>query len=343
MERPSEFYQSHLDRVSRSFAFCIRQLPEPLRAWVAMSYLLCRILDTIEDAPWSGSQKQFEAFTLFDHLLSGDVEPERAFELLAALPAEVAEGEMALIGDAPAIFEDLALAPAQVSLILRELIGTMSRGMQHFARRHPGGALELTSIHEVNQYCFFVAGVVGELLAKLLRLVDGDFKIDETTLVRAHHFGLFLQKVNLLKDQVGDEKAGRRLVPSRELVESSARHNAEGALSFLQSLPAKQLEFRRFCAWSLFLGLEALAVARDSVRQGQVLKVSRERVEELITLLESSLTDDQALRRLYETVAKRLGWGAALAEAPKSSQVPEWLQALYPGPLSPQKLAELGV
>jgi hypothetical protein len=30
----ADFYQQQLDRVSRSFAFCIEQLPEPLRGWV---------------------------------------------------------------------------------------------------------------------------------------------------------------------------------------------------------------------------------------------------------------------------------------------------------------------
>ena len=44
------FYQTHLDRVSRSFAFCIKKLESPLRQWVSLAYLLCRVLDTVEDS-----------------------------------------------------------------------------------------------------------------------------------------------------------------------------------------------------------------------------------------------------------------------------------------------------
>ena len=47
------YYQPHLDRVSRSFAFCIARLEGEMREWVSLSYLLCRLLDTVEDAPWA--------------------------------------------------------------------------------------------------------------------------------------------------------------------------------------------------------------------------------------------------------------------------------------------------
>ena len=43
-------FQNHiLNKVSRSFALTIPQLPEPLKISVANGYLLCRITDTIED------------------------------------------------------------------------------------------------------------------------------------------------------------------------------------------------------------------------------------------------------------------------------------------------------
>ena len=63
-----DFYQSHLNRVSRSFAFCIQKLDPPLRQWVSLSYLLCRVLDTVEDSLWSsvalrsGQYEDFESF-----------------------------------------------------------------------------------------------------------------------------------------------------------------------------------------------------------------------------------------------------------------------------------------
>ena len=40
-----------LPKVSRTFALCITLLDPPWCEWVRTSYLLCRIADTIEDAP----------------------------------------------------------------------------------------------------------------------------------------------------------------------------------------------------------------------------------------------------------------------------------------------------
>ena len=40
-----------LNKVSRSFALTIPQLPKKLRRTVTNAYLLCRIVDTIEDEP----------------------------------------------------------------------------------------------------------------------------------------------------------------------------------------------------------------------------------------------------------------------------------------------------
>ena len=51
--RSGEFYQRHLDGVSRSFALCIPQLDQPFQERVALSYLLLRVLDTVEDAPFA--------------------------------------------------------------------------------------------------------------------------------------------------------------------------------------------------------------------------------------------------------------------------------------------------
>ena len=41
----------HLQQVSRTFALTIPVLPMPLADWVGNAYLLCRIVDTIEDDP----------------------------------------------------------------------------------------------------------------------------------------------------------------------------------------------------------------------------------------------------------------------------------------------------
>ena len=45
-----EKQQYYLETVSRTFALTIPLLPKDLEDWIGNSYLLCRIIDTIEDA-----------------------------------------------------------------------------------------------------------------------------------------------------------------------------------------------------------------------------------------------------------------------------------------------------
>lgn len=334
----SEFYQIHLDRVSRSFAFCIRQLPEPLRAWVGLSYLLCRILDTIEDSPWSEPELQVRAFRLFDKaLLNGVTAPFDECEF----PAEINASERALVAEARIVFKDLHELPAPVAKMIRELVHSMSLGMQHFARSNKPGTLRLKTLSEVNQYCFFVAGVVGELLCKLLAAVEPRFELNQLNVLRAHHFGLFLQKVNLLKDQVVDEKSGRHLLPSRQLVEDSAEGNAKQAFEFLVDLPKEQIEFRRFCAWSFFLGLEAIYASKASVQAQSVIKVSREKAAEIVASVEDALNDGNSLRSLGTAAFEKLGWRGGVDRTPMHSTLPSWLIEFYAGGLKTVTLQEL--
>lgn len=342
-ERPSDFYQSHLDRVSRSFAFCIRQLPSPLREWIGLSYLLCRIVDTIEDSAWMEAGDQFSAFEIFDSNLMAR---ERAGELdqwASRFPPGLPEGESLLLRDSRRLLADFHKLPPPVHEVIRELVLSMSQGMQHFCRQRQGGPLRLKSLNEVNQYCFFVAGVVGEILAKLVARVEPKFDLSQVNLLRAHHFGLFLQKVNLLKDQVKDETEGRHLIPSREIVEDSSQENAAQALDFLLQVPRGQREFRRFCAWSLFLGIEALGVARDSVLRRTVLKVPRVEMQSLLERVEVALEDDGALRSLYNDLTARLGWPKLQLRGLSGQELPHWLTGLYHGLLSTQSLLTLGM
>src|SRR3954471_9371218 len=77
-KRATDFSREILPAVSRTFALSIRLLPGDLGAAVRDAYLLCRIADTIEDAPTMPAGEKADLLTLlatcFDH-------PERIAEL----------------------------------------------------------------------------------------------------------------------------------------------------------------------------------------------------------------------------------------------------------------------
>lgn len=333
----AEFYQIHLDRVSRSFAFCIKQLTSPMREWVGLSYLLCRILDTIEDSAWPDQVGRFQAFALFDQALLDPAKVIRLENWAGLFPEGIVSAEKMLLEDTAEVLEDLHRLPEEIRLKIQTLVHSMSKGMQHFAAQNKAGSLYLHNLDEVNQYCFFVAGLVGELLTELLAKVESRFSPDQATITRAHHFGLFLQKVNLLKDQAQDEKLGRNLIPSRQIVEQSARENSMRAFEFLLSVPAEQIEFRRFCGWSLFLGLESVGVAGP----GAVIKVPRARAEEIVTDVDGALKDDMRLRALFDTAFAKIGWDKMTKTVNSPVVIPEWLYGIYQGYLSRESLSDV--
>lgn len=343
MAQTLEFQQAHLDQVSRSFAFCIRRLPQPLGRWVGLTYLICRILDTIEDTVWVDADLQNEMFDRFEKAVA-DASACEALRGWERHFVDVRAEETNLLRDAYLILRDLHELPEGIRVAVRDLVLSMSSGMRHFLNANKkGGSFRLTSLGEVNQYCFFVAGLVGEALTRLVSSVEPKFPSSVATLLRAHHFGLFLQKVNILKDQAKDEEEGRLLVPSREQLEISAGSDAREALEFLCSIPESQVEFRQFCGWSLFLGLETLMVSRASLLKRVVMKVSRPQTEKLRSHVDEMIRDNQRLKEFFFEQAKRLNWDFSKIQATSAHPSPEWLFQLYRGELDSPSLARLGV
>ncbi len=298
---PSEFYQEHLDRVSRSFAFCIARLDRPLRDYVGLGYLLCRIVDTIEDASWQDFHHQEAAFAAFDRFLLSPPSRTECAEWARTFPPDIPEGESLLLQDAALIFADFHSLPRAAHEGLLAPIQSMSQGMRYFmARKAREGRLSLRDLVDVNRYCFFVAGVVGEMLTKLLQ-AEGV----KVPLVDGFRFGLFLQKVNLLKDQSGDEKLGRYLIPSRPLVRFSLEDDARAAFRYLRSVPLKFESFRLFCAWSLFLGLASLPWIDRAAAEESRLKIPREETFQLLARIESVISDETELESLFKDLSSK--------------------------------------
>ena len=170
-----DFYQSHLNRVSRSFAFCIQKLEAPLRQWISLSYLLCRVLDTVEDSQWSKVALRASQYEEFESFVRVCPSKTLAADWGARFPKSIPNGEKDLLADAHLLFQDLHDLPKPVRRHIQDTVLRMSAGMRHYGQ-DPTGALRLSDLGEVNRYCYFVAGVVGELLTRLVLEAWPDFK-----------------------------------------------------------------------------------------------------------------------------------------------------------------------
>lgn len=336
----ANYYQDHLDRVSRSFAFCIARLEGDLREQVSLSYLLCRMLDTVEDSSWPSIAAQDQAFDLFRDFVENGADQEKISAWYASFPQNIPEGEKILIKDSLRSFHDLHAMPEKVRIKIQRAVLNMYRGMRFFLQesRVKSGTLRLKSISEVNQYCFFVAGLVGELLTDLVS--EGPVALKTNTYLNAHHFGLFLQKINLLKDQAKDEKEGRFLVPSRQEMLASLAYDAQGAIQYLISLPVAEKGYRLFCAWSLFLGLASLPWIERSSLMGILQKIPRIFTEKLLSQVERLIDDNQALTNLFREMISSLP--APIKMNGRYHSIP-WFFDLYQGILKDEELGKLGI
>lgn len=334
------FYQTHLDRVSRSFAFCIKKLESPLRQWVSLAYLLCRVLDTVEDSIWESSRLREAQYSEFDSFLQNAPSAATVQAWSARFPISIPETEKLLLAEAQLLFKDLHSLPPEVRRAMQGTVQRMSAGMKYYASRTHGGELRLADLTDVNRYCYFVAGIVGELLTKLLIEYRPEFVPNKDFMKNAFHFGLFLQKVNLLKDQRGDEREGRFLVPNRAQLFASLRENAEGAVTYLTSLPEDERGFRTFCAWSLFLGAASLSWIEMSFNADDGSKIPRNITQELLEAVEAIVLDNSALRAGFEEYFPKLPALETTPTAPESGDE-QWFTRLSGQVLASSELVEL--
>lgn len=300
--QPYVFYHHHLENLSRSFSFCIRELFSPAREWVALSYLLCRIIDLIEDSPWAYQAIQFEVFEEFKIFLKNPPEEQQLLSWFKCFPAQLLDSERELLYDLPLLLEDKKQLSPQIDAALMQTLLSMIDGMVHFLREYKKeNQLFLPSLQVTNQYCFFVAGIVGELLSKIFSHLIEDFRLTTTLLNQSVHFGLFLQKINLLKDKTEDEAAGRFYIASRDELRESLLLDVQYAFQYLKVIPIiTGRKYRLFCAWSLFIGLASLKWIDKSWQLQVPFKISTQETNYLLKQLSQLIDDNHALELLFK-------------------------------------------
>jgi len=230
-----------LEKTSRTFALSIPMLPEPTRRHVSIAYLLFRVADTFEDAAlWPRTRRLAALDDLARLLETRGGEELAAKRWLADAPVAHA-GYLELLHETPMVMEAYWAVPATTRAVLRgDLLRTVS-GMAGFVRRGDAlGNLRLASLRELRDYCYVVAGIVGEMLTELF-LLEAEVLAPFVTRLRrrSRFFGEGLQLVNILKDANSDATEGRVYLPDeldRESVFRMARRDLDVAAAYVSTL-----------------------------------------------------------------------------------------------------------
>lgn len=310
------FVAQHLERVSRTYAIIVPMLPGPLAQAVGVAYLVMRIVDTIEDAPAVSAEQRRHLLDRIDPALQGDA--PALHELTTPLGDTPAERELLL--DASEVVARLrALEPTYRDAIAR-CAQTMSAGVQRLLVRaaERGGVYPaVRDAAELREYCYYVAGVVGEMLCTMMA-----HHLRRPSLLNSRELavdlGVGLQLVNILKDAASDSAHGRRYLPgggagaaAEERVYRTVLHEARRCLlrgiDYVLALPTSAAGVRCFCGLPIAWGGLTLAQAE---RDPAAAKISREAVCGAIDRFRQLAGDDEALGRWLSTLIEPARDGA---------------------------------
>jgi farnesyl-diphosphate farnesyltransferase len=199
-----------LTRVSRTFALTIPQLPPQLRTVVTNAYLLCRSVDTIEDEPCLSASEKRRFCAQFAAVVAGKSAAAAFVGVLAPrLSAATPAAEQTLIREIPRVIGITHAFNAAQQEALRVCVQVMAEGMAAFQEAPTGCGL--ANLAELDRYCYYVAGVVGEMLTRLFcDYSPAIAKHREALMPLAVSFGQGLQMTNILKDIWEDRGRPRR-------------------------------------------------------------------------------------------------------------------------------------
>jgi len=307
------FVAGHLEGVSRTYAIVVPMLPAPLDEAVGIAYLVMRIVDTIEDSPQLDDADRLALLDALSAALAGDAP---SITKVAAAPGDT-PAERALLQDTPQLVQRLqALDPAYRSAIV-SCADAMGRGVRQFMQRSRERGRPYPAVQdadELREYCYYVAGVVGEMLCAMMA-----HHLERPALLQlrplAVELGIGLQLVNVLKDAARDAEQGRRYLPhaagdARHVVFRTTIATARGYLrrgvDYVLALPPAARALRAFCGLPIAWGALTLRKAEQSPRAA---KIGRDEVERSIARFTALAGDDAPLR----------GWLCALLDARAAS------------------------
>jgi farnesyl-diphosphate farnesyltransferase len=300
--------QRILKDVSRSFYLSLRVLPRAVREQVSLAYLFCRVADTIADTPLFPRGQRLQILQAFRQQFLLDTpsfEDLKHFQA-ALLPQWTRQGAHQLLHHLPHCFHLLMRLSAVDQQLVRELVLTLTHGMEMDLTYFPGETAStiqpLPDLATLDLYTYYVAGVVGEFWTKIHRVHMQRWQPREfqTLCTLGIRFGQGLQMTNILKDLGKDVSIGRCYLPREQLEQYHIRpeeladpttlqrlrplitqltwhtlDHLDQACQYVLQLPRQAIRLRLSCMWPLLFAVQTLEV----VCRSQVLLCPEARVK----------------------------------------------------------------
>ena len=197
--------------------------------------------------------------------------------------------------------------------------------MSEFVDASPDG---LKDVAHVERYCYFVAGVVGEMITEILCDYSSEIASRRDELFPlSSQFGCGLQLINIIKDHKEDKNRGVCWLPRRGLdgkalqslsalhesaavdprivqLLSVARDRLEKSLRYIKLIPTRETGIRRFLGWTFAFACLTLRRihANPNFHRGEEVKISRRQVYATIATINLTVRLNRVLQGLFNLV-----------------------------------------
>jgi farnesyl-diphosphate farnesyltransferase len=322
-----------LEGVSRTFALTIPQLPPALFPAVANAYLLCRIVDTIEDeVSLSAEQKRYFCTGFIAVVQTGQNAADYAMELAPLLSEQTIAAEHTLIKMIPRVVAITHALGAEQQQALADCVATMAKGMPMFQALDLRGGL--ATLGDMDNYCYYVAGCVGEMLAKLFCHYSPEIAVHrEQLLTLSVSFGQGLQMTNILKDIWDDAQRGvcwlpqdifsetgfdlKTLTPATQderfrvgltHVIAVAQQHLQDAMTYTLLLPSHETGIRKFCLWAIGMAVLTLRKIKQNLdfNESKQVKITRNSVKATIAISNACVRSNFLLQTVFNFASRGL-------------------------------------
>ena len=298
------YQKAILSSVSRTFALTIPLLPSAIEKVVGNTYLLCRIVDTIEDAAdLLPETKQHLSLLFLDAVLEKSLVASFVEPCLKALSDYGNQDELDLIAHTPTVLRILHTCSKEDQEAVSRCVSIMSEGMSRFHGKQTVAGLK--DLNEFERYCYVVAGVVGELLTTIFRNHSPRFaKNIQGQEALAIAFGQALQMTNILKDSPEDRARGVSWMPAdmrQEELLRIAYQKLQDSLRYVLLIPKQDLGMRRFCFLAFGLAVMTLSkiAKRKEFSNKDEVKLSRNTVMAFYAFTKFAVRSDTLMNAFF--------------------------------------------
>ena len=298
------YQKAILSSVSRTFALTIPLLPSAIEKVVGNTYLLCRIVDTIEDAAdLLPETKQHLSLLFLDAVLEKSLVASFVEPCLKALSDYGNQDELDLIAHTPTVLRILHTCSKEDQEAVSRCVSIMSEGMSRFHGKQTEAGLK--DLNEFERYCYVVAGVVGELLTTIFRNHSPRFaKNIQGQEALAIAFGQALQMTNILKDSPEDRARGVSWMPAdmrQEELLRIAYQKLQDSLRYILLIPKQDLGMRRFCFLAFGLAVMTLSkiAKRKEFSNKDEVKLSRNTVMAFYAFTKFAVRSDTLMNAFF--------------------------------------------